>query len=30
MTTITIDYIPNKKQSIFHMSDATEAVYGGA
>jgi hypothetical protein len=27
---IVIDYQPNKKQAQFHMSSATEAVYGGA
>lgn len=27
---IVIDYIPNKKQALFHKSSATEAVYGGA
>lgn len=27
---ITIDYVPNKKQEIFHSSSADEVVYGGA
>lgn len=27
---INIDYKPNKKQALFHMSDADEVVYGGA
>jgi len=27
---ITIQYVPNAKQSLFHASDATEVVYGGA
>jgi hypothetical protein len=27
---IVINYTPNEKQAKFHMSDATEAVYGGA
>lgn len=27
---IDIDYIPNKKQELFHISNATESVYGGA
>ena len=27
---IVVDYIPNARQAIFHMSSADEAVYGGA
>jgi phage terminase large subunit len=27
---ITVDYIPNAKQSLFHSSNADELVYGGA
>ena len=27
---IVIDYTPNKKQAIFHQSNAVESVYGGA
>lgn len=27
---IIVNYTPNKKQEIFHMCDAEEAVYGGA
>lgn len=30
MTTIEINYIPNKKQEIFHSCGADEVVYGGA
>jgi phage terminase large subunit len=30
MATIEVTYNPNKKQRMFHMSDATETVYGGA
>lgn len=30
MSTITINYIPNKKQEIFHSSSADEVFYGGA
>lgn len=28
--TVTIDYEPNAKQSLFHASDADQLVYGGA
>ncbi len=27
---ITVNYVPNSKQEIFHLCDAEEAVYGGA
>lgn len=30
MTTIDIDYLPNKKQELFHISEAEETLYGGA
>lgn len=30
MTVIEIDYIPNSKQELFHISEAEETLYGGA
>lgn len=27
---IVVDYLPNKRQAVFHSSNATESVYGGA
>lgn len=30
MADINIEYVPNKKQGLFHASSCEEVVYGGA